>query len=275
MLQQELEKVVCSYFSTSPLNTIAAQQALEPVCAGVKIFDEPLIAYGHPDDTLFKELKKRVLGRHFRLPSDWCHGCKTVISIFAPLSSVIVTSNTFDSEYPSNLWLHGRYEGQQCLVQLAKVVEKFLQDAGFATVCPCLSEDFMAVHEGEGLAFTSNWSERHVAYICGIGTFSLTKGIITVKGMAGRLISLVTAADFEKTPRAYTELYEYCAQCGACIARCPVQAISFEKGKEHLPCSRLLDSILAQNSPRYACGKCQTNVPCARKIPRKAKVNLS
>ncbi len=39
-----------------------------------------------------------------------------------------------------------------------------------------------------------------MAYISGLGTFSLSKGIITEKGMAGRLISLVTNAALPPTP---------------------------------------------------------------------------
>lgn len=31
--------------------------------------------------------------------------------------------------------------------------------------------------------FGSNWSERHAAYVCGLGTFGLSKGLITDKGM--------------------------------------------------------------------------------------------
>ena len=39
--------------------------------------------------------------------------------------------------------------------------------------------------------YASNWSERHVAYVCGLGTFGC-QGLITSKGLAGRFGSIIT-----------------------------------------------------------------------------------
>ena len=36
----------------------------------------------------------------------------------------------------------------------------------------------------------STWSERHVAYVSGLGTFGLSGGLITAKGQAVRLGSV-------------------------------------------------------------------------------------
>ena len=99
--------------------------------------------------------------------------------------------------------------------------------------------------------FTSNWSERHIAFVCGLGTFGLSRGLITKAGIAGRFASLVTDLEFEPVLREYDGLYDYCTNCGACIRRCPVNAISFEKGKAHEPCASFLDyTCLLYTSPR-------------------------
>ena len=74
--------------------------------------------------------------------------------------------------------------------------------------------------------FTSSWSERHVAFVCGLGTFGLSKGLITEKGICGRFGSVVTTAELPRTERPYTGIYEYCIQCRACARNCPVGAIS-------------------------------------------------
>ena len=66
-----------------------------------------------------------------------------------------------------------------------------------------------------------------------------------------------------------TTLEALFASCGTCIARCPVDAISLEKGKEHAPCSALLDQSQIIHAPRYGCGLCQTAVPCESGIPQK------
>ena len=170
------------------------------------------------------------------------------------------------------------------MTRFAAFLVDALEAQGIRAVAPSLSEDFQVNDVRAGEPFGSNWSERHVAYISGLGTFSLSKGIITEKGMAGRLISLVTDAALPPTPRAYTELYEYCILCGACARRCPVGAIvterGMEAGKAHRPCSDYQDEMARRFAPRYGCdtlrekyaprfgcGKCQVGIPCEDKNP--------
>lgn len=73
---------------------------------------------------------------------------------------------------------------------------------------------------------TSLWSERHAAYVCGLGTFGLSKGLITKKGIAGRFTSLITDLPLLADERAYTDVYEYCTRygCGLCQVRVPCEA---------------------------------------------------
>ena len=105
-----------------------------------------------------------------------------------------------------------------------------------------------------------------MAFIAGLGTLSLNRSLITERGSAGRLGSVVTDLPLKPTPRYYKEIEENCTHCGACIHRCPPQAID-ETGKNHAICSNYLDGVLKQFSPRYGCGKCQTAVPCEERIP--------
>ena len=68
-----------------------------------------------------------------------------------------------------------------------------------------------------------------------------------------------------------TELENYCTKCGACIKRCPVNAISLEKGKNNVLCSGFLDRVLEKAGiPYYGCGKCQVGVPCEKRAPARA-----
>jgi epoxyqueuosine reductase QueG len=107
----------------------------------------------------------------------------------------------------------------------------------------------------------SNWSERHAAFVAGLGTFSLNRSLITELGSAGRLFSVVTELALKPTPRPYTKFDEYCTKCGACIRRCPPRAVD-ENGKDNAACSQYLQRVLRRYQPRYGCGKCQTAVPC-------------
>ncbi len=53
----------------------------------------------------------------------------------------------------------------------------------------------------------------------------MSKGLITAKGMAGRLGSVITNLKIETTKRPYKGLYDYCIKCNVCIRRCPGNAI--------------------------------------------------
>ena len=272
-MDQELITVIAQTFvRDSPFNYIRQDLALEPRLAGLKIFEEPLFAYGRADERLFEDLKKpQSIGPHFMLPREWLPGANTVISYFFPFTAELKQSNCLNRTWPSNEWLHGRIEGQQFLNEFTKLLNLKLNEAGYLSLVPTMDQRFWSVtNETTGYSFTSNWSERHVGFVCGLGTFGLSKGLITSKGMAGRLGSIVTALELTPTVRTYHDLYENCSGCGACIGQCPVQAITREAGKIHKPCSDFLNQTLEKHHPRYGCGKCQVMVPCESRIPVKS-----
>lgn len=113
----------------------------------------------------------------------------------------------------------------------------------------------------------SRWSERHAAYACGLGTFGLSRGLISERGIAGRYASIIVSESWQATSRNYNGIDDYCIRCGACIRNCPAQAISLEYGKNNILCNAHVEKMKAKYSPRYGCGKCQVGVPCETKAP--------
>lgn len=238
---------------------------------GIRIFDSPVFAFGGADNPGFEALRQpAAVGQHFMLPGEWLPGAKTVITFFLPFGEEVRKSNAGDMSYPSEEWLYARIEGQAFLNSVCRHLQSGLIAAGFNTVVPSLDSRFwnktgLSNEPGE---FTSNWSERHVGFVCGLGTFGLSRGLITRKGMAGRLGSVVTELSLEPDIREYGDIYEYCSMCGVCVRNCPASAISVESGKNHVPCSAFLDEIKIKSKPRYGCGKCQVKVPCESRIPK-------
>ncbi|MCL1829138.1 MAG: 4Fe-4S binding protein [Oscillospiraceae bacterium] len=232
----------------------------------MKIFETPVFSFGPADDELYAKYKSPdIVGEHFLSPCEWLPGAKTVISFFLPFTERIKKANAADCRWPSAEWLHGRIEGQLFVKELSLHISGLLFGAGYKNVVPLLDARFATGSETS--EFSSNWSERHAAFACGLGTFGLSKGIITEKGMCGRLGSVITEAEFPKDSRPYGDVYEYCVGCGACTARCPAGAISVKEGKKHRPCSDFLDKVREKETPRYGCGKCQVDVPCESEIP--------
>lgn len=123
----------------------------------------------------------------------------------------------------------------------------------------------------------SSWSERHGLFAAGLGTFGLSDGFITLRGMAMRCGSVVTNRELKSTPRKYDSHLENCpffttGKCGVCIDRCPVGAID-ESGHDKARCRKFCngaasDFVLENYGVKtQCCGLCQTGVPCESRIP--------
>jgi epoxyqueuosine reductase len=283
MDKNELIKMASDFVEGSEHNSIARDIAISEHVVGLRIFQAPVLACAKADDEKFDLLKEpSSIGKHFMLPREWLPQAKTVISIFLPFTEEVRRSNAGDMSRPSDEWLHGRIEGQVLIDRLCSFLKSRLLEAGYRCVIPGLDERFWARTglanikpyrdnaEAAGLCFTSNWSERHVAFVCGQGTFGLSRGLITRKGMAGRFGSIITDLPLSPDERDYDGIYEYCSMCGVCATNCPVNAISMENGKDHRLCVAFLDKTAKRFKPRLGCGKCQINVPCESGRPDKS-----
>jgi epoxyqueuosine reductase QueG len=149
---------------------------------------------------------------------------------------------------------------------------------GYRAVSPSI-KPFFKIESNEKGPY-SNWSERHIAFAAGHGTFSLNDGFITEKGIAHRCGSVVTDLELPASLRTAEEayancLYYYDGSCRACMERCPAGAVT-ERGHDKKICSAYLDSLgynprqgYEDSSSVWGCGFCQTKVPCEHGIPAK------
>lgn len=274
MNKTDICAIAAKFVEASEYNYVTEKIAITPRVAGLKMFEAPILGVGLATDHYFNKLKESTaIGEHFLLPQQWLLGAKSVISFFFPFSRDVKTTNNKDKVWPSDEWLHARIEGDMFIHKFIMYMQSILQVAGYKSIVPSLDDRFWSksafnsATDHPNASFTSNWSERHVAFICGLGTFGLSKGFITLKGMAGRFTSLVTDLELTADIRNYQGTYEYCTRCGACAAKCPAGAISLVKGKDHIACYKFLNKTAEKFAPRYGCGKCQTGVPCESNIP--------
>jgi ferredoxin len=243
-------------------NYVRCEDAISPELVSLKMYDSFAIGVASWDDGCFLRFKEPgVVGSAFLSPREWLPEARSVISVFFRAAPSVAASNAILKDLPSPEWLHARYEGQSFISSAMTALAGELEKNGFAAAVP-QSDPRFAVKN-----FVSNWSERHVAYACGLGTFGLSKGLITRCGMAGRLGSVVTSLDLPPTARSYGGVYDWCVMCGACVKNCPAGAISLEKGKDHGLCSAYIDTMREKFAPRYGCGKCQVGVPCQDASP--------
>ncbi len=70
-----------------------------------------------------------------------------------------------------------------------------LKQGGYEAVFPTVDPRFKIINR------RSNWSERHTAFIAGLGTISLNCSLITKAGAAGRLGSVITNLELQATDK--------------------------------------------------------------------------
>ncbi len=279
MRTDEIGQFLSSALLSHPLN---CQEDEEPY------FDPPALGFAAASDPIFSTLKE-VVGPQMFSPTEAfekAHGEKpgekaTVISWSLPIAKVTRKAQRKEEVYPCRRWARTRWFGQMMNDELGKLLVSFLTERGIRAMVPNLLPDFRTVTDPER-GLTSTWSERHVAYAAGLGTFSLNDGLITAHGIAHRLGSVVADAYFEPTPRNPDRtgncLYLTLGKCGKCIDRCPCGAIS-KKGHDKAKCNDYsYGKVLRDVGEKFGvkvtgCGLCQTDVPCEKGIPKKLLKN--
>ncbi|MBI2916628.1 MAG: epoxyqueuosine reductase [Chloroflexi bacterium] len=281
---RSLEGEIKSYILGSPQNCLKDVD-------GSAIFEEPLVGFANGDDSLFQDYKRVVGDFHLTPREALClsspegpgHASEprhvSVVSWILPIGKETRLANRKMTEGPSRHWNNVRWLGQELNDNLARHVVQLLEHKGYRAVAPDQTPAFEVRHLSNGRA--SNWSQRHVAYAAGLGTFSLSDGLITARGIAMRCNSVVTDLELPATPRRYSSHVANCpffvdGSCGACIKRCPAGAIT-HKGHDKVKCSEMMQVFhkLYLTKPGYlgryaACGLCQTKVPCESRIPKLA-----
>lgn len=263
---------------------------------GEKIWDEPLIGFADAEDDIFQEYKK-IIGDFHVTPREALevHLKKTACGYYHPEKISVVSwilpstektrqSMRQETKVCSLLWNYTRWYGQRLNFRLARHLVAKMEGMGFSAVAPEL-ENWWTVRGDVANAPASRWSQRHIAYAAGLGTFSLSDGLITARGISIRAGSIVCDIEIPPTPRTSPDHLANCLfyrndDCGKCIARCPAGAIS-EKGHDKIKCRHYLNSEMPQILEELArgqtyvgsypgCGLCQTNVPCESCIPAKS-----
>jgi len=277
----------------------APENRLTGISGGV-VFDPPLVGIAKGEDPLFDEFARAVGPRHLEpnafLHSRFPQGPRirgvSVISWVLPFSPKVRESNR-GKEWPSSLYSLARNQGQAVNQRVGRRLAALLKVKGLAAAAPTLTGDYDIFHSPE-FAYSSTWSERHVAFAAGLGRFGLNGSLITPLGSNVRLGSLVVGAALEPSPRPSGTHRAACLEsrgdvCRRCVDRCPVGAISPE-GLDKRKCSARRKAVcersLASLQKKYllkrfrlpidgarrwsyplGCALCQCGLPCEGRDP--------
>jgi epoxyqueuosine reductase len=275
-----IKALVRDFILTSPHNTMNTTTE-EPA------WDDALVGFASGGDQIWQQYKEYVGPFHWtpwEVFNQHCLGESagaeelSVISWVLPQREAVRKANRKAKRYPSEEWARIRVYGEEFNVALRRHVANSLKQAGHAAIAPMLVSNWTIV-KSERFSYASSWSERHAAHAAGLGTFGLCDGLITARGKAMRVGSVVSKISITPTPRPYSNHRAYClffadGTCGKCIDRCPARAITKtghdkEKCRQHLARSREYVKK-SYKFEGYGCGLCQVGVPCEAGIPVKA-----
>ncbi len=272
-MKQEITDEIRRFALESPFNRMED---------GAPYFDEPLVGFADGDDPLFTEYK-RIIGDFHLTPLEILQrafsreiSSASVIVWILPITRPTRESNRSQDLLPSRAWSQTRNHGETFNVALRRHMVTWLEGKGRRAIAPQLAP-FWKEFADTPVGIASAWSERHGAYAAGLGTFSLNDALITSKGIAHRIGSVITDLALAPAPRPYPDHLHNClfhreGTCGVCIDRCPVGAIS-QSGHDKPRCRRYVyEEVPDQVAKLYdvaqtGCGLCQTRVPCEERIP--------
>jgi epoxyqueuosine reductase len=277
-LAGRIETAIKDFCLTSPDNSLRNEEDERATA-------EPLVGFSSGADPLYLELQADI-GSPCLTPAEIFAQAfaqaparpdeLTVISFVLPKPQRVKEDNRAETTYPARRWVESKHYGEAFAAKACAHLVGALAAAGHDAVGPGQAASY-AIGRSARYGLAATWSERHAAFVSGLGTFGLCDGLITARGKAVGCYSVIARAAITPTPRASTDRHASClfyaqGACGLCIERCPADAISTaghdkERCRQHcfgvtVPYARSHFGI-----DDYGCGLCQTGVPCESADP--------
>ncbi|MBW2063019.1 MAG: epoxyqueuosine reductase [Deltaproteobacteria bacterium] len=295
-MNEQFCRFIQELFATNELNRLPEGYGSE------RIFATPLFGVSRGDDHIFMKFKEVVAPEHLTPAEVWIRAGHPemndlaprlrIVSIIFPYVNHIREESKDATMMPAEIYCVGRNYANAFMNDVLNRSIKFFKDQGFHATAGMLSPAFQILVKDNPPRVYSVWSERHIAFAAGLGTFSLHEGLITEAGCNIRVSSVITDAPLEVTPRRSDEPYANClyyakGTCRECEARCPGGAIT-EEGHDKVKCNlygrivskemtNRLGNILKPHPRRInnqdvisypvGCAFCQFGVPCMDRNP--------
>jgi len=275
-----VERVICDFWASAPSNSLQLE-------TGEKAWAMPHVAIARGDDPLFLR-NKELIGPFLWTPEEayalaFPHDPAPaselrVISYVLPQTQKTCSDQRMEKTMPAERWARSRFHGEEFNCELRLHLSDTLTRTGHPSVAPERLPAF-GYQQSERFGLASNWSERHAAFVAGLGTFGLSDALITRWGKAVRLGSVVSRINLPVSKRVYgDDHHAWClwyakGTCGACAKRCPADAITTSKGHDKQICLAYIRETTAPYTTRTygtgatPCGLCQVKIPCEAQAP--------
>ena len=249
---------------------------LEKEAVTLPILEEPLIGFALADDPLFESFRREtVIGANWKDPLEWMPEGKSVAAMFFPFTEEIRRRHRTSKELTNEAWSTSYGVHFQFMDAFQKRIAEVLKEEHVRTCFPASDPSFtmtpVPVKNGDldDLHYDTSWSNRHIAFAAGLGTFGIHRHLITEKGCCGALATMILDCELKPTNRQYSDIYEYCIRCGACVKRCPANAITVDHLRNIKKCGEHGQKVFQEY--QGACGKCLVGIPCEDRNPSSGK----
>lgn len=251
-MNQEITKIIKNYIKEYQKNDDVKTE-----------WKEAIVNFADAKDPQFKKLQEVVSPSH-AMPEDILADAKSIIAYFIPFSEEVANSN-IEGKYSSDKWAKAYVETNQLISNINKHLKDELAKKNIEVATIPATSNF------DKKNLMSDWSHRHVAYIAGLGTFGINNMLITDKGSAGRIGTVVTNVDLDPSEKITEErcLTKAGYNCNVCVNRCVTDALS-ESEFDRFSCYDFLlenDSKHPEMELTDVCGKCCVDLPCSFKNP--------
>ncbi len=220
------------------------------------IWEAPILRFASAHDEKFAQLKQIVVEDHY-LPTDYLKNAASVFSYFIPFKREISKSNK-EGTFASKTWANSYLITNNMFETINETLVGAIKAMGY-DACPPRDAGMISMENPR-----SRWSQKHVAYIAGHGTFGLNNMLITDRGTVGRFASVISALPVKPDPIPTEErcLYKREGTCGLCAKRCVNNALTID----HYDRMKCLAQCM-KNDAKYpgadVCGKCVVELPCS------------
>lgn len=233
----------------------------------------PLVGFADAVHPRLSELRE-VADKNHVMPWEVLEDATVVVCYFLPFTPETARSN-ITGRLSSPDWARAYEDTNALFNELnAHIIEQLEARGCRAAVSPEATTFDREI-------LMSRWSQRHMAWLAGLGTFGLNNMLITDKGCCGRFSSVVTNLEVEPGAPLTAEncLYKREGKCGVCVKHCFSGALS-TAGYDRKICF----GVCSENAAVYrgfgnsyaagageavldtgseVCGKCLVGVPCA------------
>ena len=248
------------------MKTIITKKIIEyvknyPACKNLKnLWQEPIVGFADANGSYIRALKEIVAPAHL-MPEDFMENPNIVISYYIPFTEETAAVNmNVEGNLASQEWSDAYNITNTMIADINQYVVDYLTEMGYRAAVP------------SGIVFDkqlilSNWSQRHIAYAAGLGTFGINNMLISEKGCCGRYGSIVAGIPVEADSIVKEErcLYKKNGSCKKCVQNCFSGALTTE-GFDRKKCFEIC-MINDARTGADVCGKCDIDIPCAFQAP--------